>query len=1229
LLRRALAGLLTVLLIGGSILAAPVPTAAAGDQDYQAATRLLARYGLVQGDQLGYRWGEAITRAEVAKLLVYSLGYGSQTQQYQGRREFPDTAGHWAEGAISLARSLGIMRGYPEGDFRPESPVSYAETVTALARLVGLEPGTEPWPNTYFVPARNAGIIPADMAPEERPGAAAIRGDVFVLLKRTLADVENFKGQTLLQLYLDKVPPSLTVDPLPQETPSPSLAVSGTAPDAATVKINGTPAALADGYFRQDLPLTLGPNTIRVQAVDDAGNLTESTAQVKRLPGAPDSLSLRGPASVKAGQSAIFLLSVLDETGTDTADRTRVQADVSPDLGTFDPQTGTFIAGKKAGTAVITVRAGRSQSSLSVTVEPGPLDHIAVTPAESSLGAGESANFAVTGYDAFGNSVAVSDVQWSASGGSIQAGGRYQAPDISGTAPYSITADVSGLSATARVYPLNFQAADVKVTASANSFRANGTAEVVLTATVVDDKGKPVTDYKGTLSVDTSDSRIAQPVESVVPVAAGAAQVRLKAGTVPGPVRVTVSTNLGRTGAITLTGTAQQIQSVRLTGRALPSTDGQPLGLIEAVALDQDGSPIRTALQQTVVVGLSTSPAGAARFVSNGQETADVALFDRDPDTGDVRAHMLIQYNAGAGTVLIDGKAKPKSMEWVRVLAGAIAGDQAGMPARLQIEPLLDGAAGQTLAIYVNVLDASGYRITQPGPLSRTSVSLRDQNGNVWLPETPDPAEPGRFEFRVTQQQAGTYTYTALLQPQGATATAAGKVTAGVLHHIDLDALPDAFPADGRTQISLRAKLLDAEGNLVNLPYQVTFSRQANWGVTQPPDNLTITARNGVAELKVTAGQVVATETYKAQAASGLPGSAALTSQGQPQRLVLRYGDNGRNGTPDQLDDHIGTAGVPFTVVAEVQDASGGLVSYESNRRVTLTVLNLDEGGVATTISSTVKEGKAFFTFTLKNAGTYAIKAESAGVQSALTQGYGGTADDAVVQPSFYTGVRVSVDLTALKAGDASNSYALVRAELVDANGNPAINQSVRPISVDLNLGVTTYGYFTTDNQDDSAKVPFRTVLIPVDAPESAPVTLYPARAGYVTVQGQTPGGLKSLPVKLTVVDKFGGIAKLDVEQPTELPANAPHGSRLITITAKDSSGRRLSDMSGPVMVAALSAGANMYDPVTDLALPAPAALTMDRGQTTVLVWAPGGTLAAFEVSDPASPVTKPFYVQF
>lgn len=80
---------------------------------------------------------QTISRAEMAALLQRIVekeglqGGGGPTQP-----SLSDIDSHWAYNAILLLAGKGIIQGYPDGTFGPENPVTRAEAVTMIARLL-------------------------------------------------------------------------------------------------------------------------------------------------------------------------------------------------------------------------------------------------------------------------------------------------------------------------------------------------------------------------------------------------------------------------------------------------------------------------------------------------------------------------------------------------------------------------------------------------------------------------------------------------------------------------------------------------------------------------------------------------------------------------------------------------------------------------------------------------------------------------------------------------------------------------------------------------------------------------------------------------------------------------------------------------------------------------------------------------------------------------------------
>ncbi|MBJ6360059.1 S-layer homology domain-containing protein [Paenibacillus sp. MAHUQ-46] len=47
-----------------------------------------------------------------------------------------DTRGHWAEQTIARVMKTGVMKGYPDGSFKPNRPLTRAEVVAILNRFL-------------------------------------------------------------------------------------------------------------------------------------------------------------------------------------------------------------------------------------------------------------------------------------------------------------------------------------------------------------------------------------------------------------------------------------------------------------------------------------------------------------------------------------------------------------------------------------------------------------------------------------------------------------------------------------------------------------------------------------------------------------------------------------------------------------------------------------------------------------------------------------------------------------------------------------------------------------------------------------------------------------------------------------------------------------------------------------------------------------------------------------
>lgn len=101
---------------------------------YNAAINDVVKAGYMKGYPDGsFKPDQPITRAEFAVILSHVL------KDETTPNPFKDTAGHWAKDAIDKAYAQGIIKGYGDNSFRPDALVSRAEAVAMANRTFRLQ----------------------------------------------------------------------------------------------------------------------------------------------------------------------------------------------------------------------------------------------------------------------------------------------------------------------------------------------------------------------------------------------------------------------------------------------------------------------------------------------------------------------------------------------------------------------------------------------------------------------------------------------------------------------------------------------------------------------------------------------------------------------------------------------------------------------------------------------------------------------------------------------------------------------------------------------------------------------------------------------------------------------------------------------------------------------------------------------------------------------------------
>lgn len=136
-----------VVLVGGVVLALAISRPAAGLLTDMAGhwsaslVAALAASRIVSGNEQGrFEPDVPLTRAQLSKLLVTSLGHQEDAQLLTGfGSRFADIPNwHWAKGYVESLSELAVVEGYPDGRFGPEETVTRAQLAVILVRVAGM-----------------------------------------------------------------------------------------------------------------------------------------------------------------------------------------------------------------------------------------------------------------------------------------------------------------------------------------------------------------------------------------------------------------------------------------------------------------------------------------------------------------------------------------------------------------------------------------------------------------------------------------------------------------------------------------------------------------------------------------------------------------------------------------------------------------------------------------------------------------------------------------------------------------------------------------------------------------------------------------------------------------------------------------------------------------------------------------------------------------------------------
>lgn len=187
-----------------------------------------------------------------------------------------------------------------------------------------------------------------------------------------------------IQVFFDPVPPQLVISS-PSDglsTNIGSISIVGSVDDAhATLTLNGNSILHSDGAFAEEIMLVEGANIVVIQALDQAGNLSEKVITIVHDTVAPSFITLNPGENQTSGTASITLSGeVDDESASITVVLNGSLLPVSLDSGIFESALA-LIDGLNSVVVTATDPAGNSVSgSFTITFDQSTLPPLLTDP---------------------------------------------------------------------------------------------------------------------------------------------------------------------------------------------------------------------------------------------------------------------------------------------------------------------------------------------------------------------------------------------------------------------------------------------------------------------------------------------------------------------------------------------------------------------------------------------------------------------------------------------------------------------------------------------------------------------------------------------------------------------------------------------------------------------------------------------------------------------------------
>lgn len=170
------------------------------------AVTIVNAVGLMLGDEEGnFNPSAPVSRVEMAVICTTML-YGSnfQASMFAGESLFSDTP-DWAVGYVNAAASQGIIAGYGDGTFAPDSPVMPTEAMLMLLKTLGYFQKSDElapdWSSASFYKSQQVGLYVPEEDGRLDIDTALSRENVATLVFRAITAVTPVAYNPIFDAY--------------------------------------------------------------------------------------------------------------------------------------------------------------------------------------------------------------------------------------------------------------------------------------------------------------------------------------------------------------------------------------------------------------------------------------------------------------------------------------------------------------------------------------------------------------------------------------------------------------------------------------------------------------------------------------------------------------------------------------------------------------------------------------------------------------------------------------------------------------------------------------------------------------------------------------------------------------------------------------------------------------------------------------------------------------------